>query len=64
MVNKDGLIEAFGSHDPAEPATATASPIRASVVVNGDTVKAQNMVRFSKDADVLMHEALHGRMLG
>ena len=32
-------------------------------MVSGDTVKVQNMVHFSKDADVLVHEALNPRMV-
>lgn len=33
------------------------------MVISGDTMKVQNMVRFSRGADVLVHEALNARMV-
>ena len=66
MFDKDGLkIEAFlASHDPAEPAYGYRITYKGRIaVVSGDTKKVQNMVRFSKDADVLIHEALNPQMV-
>ena len=66
VFDKDGLkIEAFlVSHDPAEPAYGYRITYKGrTVVVSGDTKKVQNMVRFSKDADVLIHEALNPQMV-
>jgi ribonuclease Z len=62
----DGLkIKAFlVSHDPAEPAYGYRVTYKGrSAVVSGDTRKVQNMVRFSRDADVLVHEALNPQMV-
>lgn len=58
-------IEAFlVSHDPAEPAYGYRVTYKGrSAVVSGDTRKVQNMVRFSRDADVLVHEALNPQMV-
>jgi ribonuclease Z len=64
--DKDGLkIEAFlVSHDPAEPAYGYRITYKGrTAVVSGDTRKVQNMVRFSRDADVLVHEALNPQMV-
>jgi len=66
VFDKDGLkIEAFlASHDPAEPAYGYRITYKGrTAVVSGDTKKVQNMVRFSKDADVLIHEALNPQMV-
>ena len=66
VLDKDGLkIEAFlVSHDPAEPAYGYRITYKGrTAVVSGDTKKVQNMVRFAKDADVLVHEALNPQMV-
>lgn len=66
VFDKDGLkIEAFlVSHDPAEPAYGYRITYKGrTAVVSGDTKKVQNMVRFAKDADVLVHEALNPQMV-
>lgn len=66
VLDKDGLkIEAFlVSHNPAEPAYGYRISYKGRIaVVSGDTTKVQNMVRFSKDADVLVHEALNPQMV-
>lgn len=45
-------------HAPIEPAVGYRFDYRGrSVVVSGDTTRSENLVRMSKDADVLMHEA-------
>ncbi len=62
VYERDGLkIEAFlVSHDPAEPAFGYRIDYRGrAAVISGDTRKVQNMVRFAKGADVLVHEALN-----
>ena len=66
VLDRDGLkIEAFlVSHDPAEPAYGYRITYKGrTAVVSGDTRKVQNMVRFSRDADVLIHEALNPQMV-
>ena len=66
IFDRDGLkIEAFlVSHDPAEPAYGYRITYKGrTAVVSGDTKKVQNMVRFTKDADVLVHEALNPQLV-
>lgn len=66
VYDRDGLkIQAFlVSHDPAEPAYGYRVDYKGrAVVVSGDTKKVQNMVRFSRGADVLVHEALNARLV-
>jgi ribonuclease Z len=66
VYDKDGLkIEAFlVSHDPAEPAYGYRIDYQGrTVVLSGDTKKVENMVRFAKGADVLVHEALNPQMV-
>ena len=65
VLDEDRLkIQAFlVSHDPAEPAYGYRIDYEGrTAVVSGDTKKVQNMVRFAKDADVLVHEALNPQM--
>jgi ribonuclease Z len=66
VYDKDGLkIAAFlVAHDPAEPAYGYRIDYKGrAAVVSGDTKKVQNIVRFAKGADVLVHEALNARMV-
>ncbi|MGE3529590.1 MAG: hypothetical protein AB7G54_09190, partial [Methyloceanibacter sp.] len=66
VFDKDGhKNEAFlVSHDPAEPAYGYRATYKGRTeVVSGDTRKVQNKVRFSRDADVLVHEALNPQMV-
>jgi ribonuclease Z len=62
VYDRDGLkIEAFlVNHSPVEPAYGyRVSYGGRTAVIGGDTVPVPNMVRFSKDADVLIHEGLN-----
>ena len=62
--DKDGLkIEAFLDSPPADAYGYRITYKGRSAVVSGDTRKVQNMVRFSRDADVLVHEALNPQMV-
>jgi ribonuclease Z len=66
VYDQDGLkISAFlVSHNPADPAYGYRIDYGSrSVVVSGDTVKVQNMVRVAKGADVLVHEGLSPAMV-
>jgi Beta-lactamase superfamily domain len=66
VYDKDGLkISAFlVNHDPVEPAYGYRIEYGGrAAVVSGDTARVQNMVRFSKGADVLVHEALDRYMV-
>jgi len=66
VYDKDGLkISAFlVNHDPVEPAYGYRIEYGGRVaVVSGDTKKVANMVRFSRGADVLVHEALNPDMV-
>ncbi len=66
VYDRDGLkIQAFlVAHDPAEPAYGYRIDYKGrAAVVSGDTKKVQNMVRFSRGADVLVHEALNARLV-
>lgn len=67
IYDRDGLkISAFlVNHHPVEPAFGYRIEYRGRVaVVSGDTKKVENMVRFAKDADLLVHEALSAHMVG
>jgi ribonuclease Z len=66
VYDKDGLkIEAFlVNHDPVEPAYGYRIDYGGrAAVISGDTTKVRNMVRFSKGADVLVHEALSNNLV-
>lgn len=66
VYDKDGLtISAFlVNHDPVEPAYGYRIEYGGrAAVVSGDTKKVPNMVRFSRGADVLVHEALNPAMV-
>jgi len=65
VYDKDGLkISAFlVDHSPVEPAYGYRAEYKGRVVVfSGDTKKTESVARFSKDADVLVHEALNNHM--
>jgi ribonuclease Z len=66
VYDQDGLkISAFlVNHDPVEPAFGYRIEYRdRAAVISGDTAKVPNMVRFSKGADLLVHEALSTRLV-
>jgi ribonuclease Z len=66
VYDKDGIkIEAFlVNHDPVEPAYGYRIDYGGrAAVISGDTTKVRNMVRFSKGADVLVHEALSNNLV-
>lgn len=66
VYDRDGLrISAFlVDHHPVEPAYGYRIEYEGRVaVVSGDTKKIENMVHFSKDADLLVHEALDPAMV-
>jgi ribonuclease Z len=66
VYDTDGLkISAFlVNHDPVEPAYGYRIEYGGRVaVVSGDTKKVPNMVRFSRGADLLVHEALNPDMV-
>jgi ribonuclease Z len=66
VYDHDGLkIQAFlVDHDPVEPAYGYRIEYGGrAAVVSGDTKKVPNMVRFSRGADLLVHEALNPDMV-
>jgi ribonuclease Z len=66
VYDQDGLkISAFlVDHDPVEPAYGYRVEYGGRVaVVSGDTKEVANMVRFSRGADLLVHEALNPDMV-
>ena len=66
VFDKDGLkISAFlVNHHPIEPAFGYRIEYEGRVaVVSGDTKKFENVATFSKDADLLVHEALNIEMV-
>jgi ribonuclease Z len=66
VYDRDGLkISAFlVNHDPVEPAYGYRIEYGGrAAVVSGDTARVPNIVRFSKGADVLVHEALNRDMV-
>jgi ribonuclease Z len=66
VYDRDGLkITAFVvDHDPVEPAYGYRIEYGGRVaVISGDTKKVENMVRFSRGADLLVHEALNPDMV-
>jgi ribonuclease Z len=66
VYDKGGLkIQAFlVNHDPVEPAYGYRFEYGGrAAVISGDTARVESMVRFSKDADVLVHEALNRDMV-
>ena len=66
VYDRDGLkIQAFlVNHDPVEPAYGYRIEYGGrAAVISGDTARVENMVRFSKGADVLVHEALNRDMV-
>ena len=61
IIEKDGLkVTAFEvPHDPVKPALAFRFDYKGrSIVISGDTIYSDNLISYSKDADVLFHEAL------
>jgi ribonuclease Z len=66
VYDQDGLkISAFlVNHDPVEPAFGYRIDYKdRAAVISGDTAKVPNMTRFSKGADLLVHEALSKRLV-
>ena len=65
VYDQGGLkISGFLNHDPVEPAYGYRIEYGGrAVVVSGDTAPVQNMARFAKGADVLVHEALNKDMV-
>ena len=66
VYDRDGLkISAFRvNHNPVEPAYGYRIDYKGrAAVISGDTTKVQNMVRFSRGADVLVHEALSNALV-
>jgi ribonuclease Z len=60
VYDRDGLkITAFDvDHRPVVPAFGYRFDCRGkSIVISGDTAPSENLVRFAKDADILIHEA-------
>ncbi|MEP0067931.1 MBL fold metallo-hydrolase [Pyruvatibacter sp.] len=67
IVDRDGLkITTFKvDHTPVSPAVGYRFDFMGrSIVISGDTVKSDNLIRFAKDADLLMHEALSPTLVG
>ncbi|MDW3097868.1 MAG: MBL fold metallo-hydrolase [Alphaproteobacteria bacterium] len=67
VIDEDGLtITAFKvDHTPVSPAVGyLISYMGRSLVISGDTVKSDNLARFAKDADLLLHEALSPQLVG
>src|SRR5262245_50571087 len=67
VYDRDGhKISAFlVNHDPVEPAYGYRIEYGGrAAVVSGDTARVSNMVRFSKGADVLVHDALSRELVG
>ncbi len=59
-----GLSAFLVNHDPVEPAYGYHIDYGGrAAVVSGDTKKVPNMVRFSRGADLLVHEALNPDMV-
>jgi len=61
IIEKDELkVTAFEvPHDPVKPALAFRFDYKGrSIVISGDTIYSENLISYSKDADVLFHEAL------
>ena len=66
VYDRDGLkISAFlVNHDPVEPAYGYRIEYGGrAAVISGDTARVENMVRFSRGADVLVHEAINRDMV-
>ena len=62
VYNNDGLtVQVFSvDHSPVEPAVAyRISYANRVVVISGDTVQTEAVVKAAKNADLLIHEALH-----
>ena len=60
IVNEDGLtVTAFKViHDPVKPALGYRFDYKGrSLVVSGDTSYSENIIKYSEDVDVLLHEA-------
>lgn len=65
VFDKDGLkISAFlVDHHPVEPSYGYRVEYQGRVaIISGDTKKTESVARFSKDADLLVHEALNHEM--
>lgn len=66
IVKKNGLtITAFEvEHEPVKPAFGYRFDYKGrSIVVSGDTIYSENLIRHARDADVLIHEAQANHIL-
>ncbi len=53
------------NHDPVQPAVGYRFDYGGrSVVVSGDTTQSENLERFARDADLLLHDALSPELVG
>ncbi len=67
ILDQDGLkVTMFRvGHDPIDPAVGYRFDYRGrSIVVSGDTVRSERLISASKEADVLVHEALAMHIVG
>lgn len=67
VYDADGLtIRAFAvAHEPVSPAVGYRFEYKGrSVVISGDTKKSANLIHHAKGADLLVHEALSGPIIG
>jgi len=61
VYNQDGVkIEAFSvNHEPISPAVGYRVSYKGKVlVISGDTKRSDQVIKYAKDADILLHEAL------
>ena len=60
IIDEDGLkVTAFKvTHEPVDPALGFRFDYKGrSIVISGDTIYDENLIKHAKDADVLFHEA-------
>ena len=66
IIDENGLkVTAFAVlHDPVKPALGYRFDYKGrSIVISGDTKYSENLIKYSKDADVLFHEAQANHIL-